>query len=285
MPSYDGHDGTPLHYDVLGDDSSDPVIVLAGGAARDPAYLGDLAGLSRPWRLCVPHLRGVGRSPAPSDVEAGSYWQQAADVDRLRAHLGLDRCMVAGHSAGTRVAISYAAQFPDRLAGLLLITPPAAYLVDVPSDAEALTTARRGEPGFEAALAAQRAGPDTSSDETFNAWQQAIAATGYAAWGEAEREHSRTGGRWHLDAARAFFSVEPPADLADRLGHVTAPALVVAGARDLVPEVAQATALAGLFPAGRVSVIDRCGHHPWVEQPAAFRRAVDPFLERVSDLA
>lgn len=78
------------------------------------------------------------------------------------------------------MAISYAAQFPARLAGLLLITPPAAYLVDVPSDAETLISARRGEPAFNDALATLRAGPDTSSAETFNAWQQAITAAGYA---------------------------------------------------------------------------------------------------------
>jgi len=35
------------------------------------------------------------------------------------------------------VAIAYAAQFADRVAGLLLITPPADYLVDEPSDADA----------------------------------------------------------------------------------------------------------------------------------------------------
>jgi len=126
VPIYEGDDGTLLHYDVLGDTSAGPVIVLAGGAARHPEYLGDLAGLSGRAQLCLPHLRGVGRSPVPVNVEQGSFWRQAADVDRLRAHLGLDRCLVAGHSAGTRVAMSYAAQFPARLAGLLLITPPAA---------------------------------------------------------------------------------------------------------------------------------------------------------------
>ncbi len=195
MPTYPGDDGTPLDYDVLGDArSACPVIVLAGGAARHPEYLGDLAGLSRRRRLIVPHLRGVGRSPAPADPDQGSFWRQASDSDRLRAHLGLDRCVLAGRSARTRMAIGYAAQFPDRLDGLILITPPAAYLVDVPSDAEAIIGGRRGEPVFDAAWAALKAGPDTSSDETFNAWQQAIAPTGYAAWGSGN-------GRTHAPAA------------------------------------------------------------------------------------
>jgi pimeloyl-ACP methyl ester carboxylesterase len=65
--------------------------------------------------------------------DRGSWWRQAEDVDRLRASLGLNRCAVVAHSAGTRLAIAYAAQFPDRLAALLLITPPASYLIEVRS--------------------------------------------------------------------------------------------------------------------------------------------------------
>lgn len=278
VPTYEGADGAQLHYDVLGNGTAYPLIVLAGGAAMHPQYLGDLAGMGARWRLCIPHLRGVGLSPAPVDATQGSFWGQAADVDGLRRHLGLQRCLVAGHSAGTRVAISYAAQFPHRVAGLLLITPPAAYLVDVPSDTEALISARRGEPAFDAALAARDAGPDLSSDETFNAWQQASAAVAYATWGETEQAHARSG-RWDLAAARAFFSVDPPGDLADRLREVTAPVLVIAGALDCSTGVAPVIALADLFPAGRAVVIDDCGHFPWVEQPAAFHRAVDPFVE------
>jgi len=74
---------------------------------------------------------------------------------------------VVAHSAGTRLAIAYAAQFADRLAALLLITSPASYLVDVASDASTLSAARMAEPAFAAAMSAFGAGPDTSSDETF----------------------------------------------------------------------------------------------------------------------
>jgi len=72
--------------------------------------------------------------------------------------------------------------------------------------------------------------------------------------------------------------VDPPADLAARLSDVTAPVLVIAGAEDCSAGVAPVTALAKLFPASEVVVIDRCGHFPWVEQPTDFRQAVDGFL-------
>jgi pimeloyl-ACP methyl ester carboxylesterase len=273
VPNFLAHDQVSLHYDEHGD--GPPVVALAGGAACHPSYLGDLAGL--PGRLLVPHLRGVGLSPAPDDPAAGSYWRQAADVEALREHLGLERLVLTGHSAGTRLAIAYAAQYPERVERLLLITPPTAYLVDVPSDSGPLVDARLLEPEFSAARAAREAGPDLTSEETFNDWQRACAPFGYAAWTAVEQDHARTM-HYYLDAARAYFSVEPPADLAERLGAVRAPVLVLAGAQDCTLGVAPVRALSGLFPAGELAVVDRCGHFPWVERPAEFRQAADAFL-------
>lgn len=277
MPTYQGDDGALLHYDELGRGSSSPLIVLAGGAGRHPEYLGDLAGLSEDHRLIVPHLRGVGLSGAAELGDRGSRWSQVDDVDRLRASLGLDRCVLVGHSAGTRLAIAYAARFPDRVAGMLLITPPASYLVDVPSDAAALAAARMGEPPFAAAMAALDAGPEPGGDEPFTAWQQVTAPFCYARWNDTAQAHARSG-RYFLAANRAFMSGDGPADLVDRLREVLAPTLVIAGAQDTITGVRPVVAVADLFPYGRAVVIEQSGHNPWVEQPAAFRAAVDPFL-------
>lgn len=282
MGTYQSDDGALLHYDLLGRTATSPLILLAGGAARHPEYLGDLAGLSECHQLIIPHLRGVGGSSAADLSGRGSWWHQAGDIDRLRTSLSLNQCAVVAHSAGTRLAIAYAAQFPDRLAALVLITPPASYLTDVPSDAPALKAARMAEPSFAAAIAASDAGPDTSSNETFNAWQQAIAPLCYATWNETAQGHARTG-RYALAAARAFLSGDAPPDLAGRLRDVRAPALVIAGAQDVIAGTAPVVAVAGLFPDGHAAVIEHCGHMPWVEQPAAFREVLDPFLAELDD--
>lgn len=277
MPTYEGADGSRLHYDLLGAGDEPPMLVLAGGAARDPEYLGNLAGLDEHHRLAIPHLRGVGRSGGSPIGELGSWWRQAADVDRLRSALDLERVVLIGHSAGTRIAVAYAAQFPDRVARLVLITPPPGYLVDVAPDLPAPVEARMGDPVVEAAVRAQQAGPDPSSDDTFNAWQQAIAPLCYATWGDVEQAHSRRG-TYALAAALAFFDTDPPDDLVARLGEVTAPTLVIAGAQDAIIGSAPVVAVADVFRDGRAVVIDECGHMPWVEQPAAFRAAIDPFV-------
>ncbi|SFP31965.1 Pimeloyl-ACP methyl ester carboxylesterase [Geodermatophilus dictyosporus] len=278
MPTFPARDGAVLSYDVLGD--GPPVLVLAGGAAAHPSYLGDLAGLSDRHRLVVPHLRGVGGSAGADLTRAGSRWAQADDVDRLREHLGLARCTVLAHSAGTRLAVAHAAAHPERLAGLVLVTPPAEYLVDVPSDAPAIAAARH-DAAFAEATAAAAGPPDLSGDEGFTAWRQASAALGYARWDATTRAHARTL-RYSLAAARAFMTGDGPPDLTDRLRAVQAPVLVVAGAQDAGTGLAPVLAVAELFPHGRSVVVEDCGHFPWVEQPDAFRAAVDPFLAGVA---
>ena len=281
MPHYTSSDGFALHYDdVPCAGAAFPLILLAGGAARHPSYLGDLAGLGDKYRLIVPHLRGVGLTKAPSSAEHGSWWGQAEDLEQLRVHLGLERLVLVAHSAGTRLAIAYAAQFPHHVAAVVLITPPAAYLVDEPTDAATLIERRRGDSDFDAALLALQAGPQTSDDHAFNAWQQNSAAVGYATWGETERSHAEVGD-WSLAAATAFFGVVPPHDLAARLNRMTAPVLVIAGAEDCLVGLAPVRALARLFPSGASATIEACGHYPWVEQPAAFRHVIDAFLDQV----
>jgi pimeloyl-ACP methyl ester carboxylesterase len=109
-----------------------------------------------------------------------------------------------------------------------------------------------------------------------------VAPLSYASFGPAERAHSAVG-EVRFAANRTFFSVDPPQDFAVRLGAVTAPVLVVAGAQDCGTGLAPVVALATLFPAGTVAVIEDCGHHPWVERPDAFRAAVDAFLAKATD--
>src|SRR5262249_42716120 len=76
-----------------------------------------------------------------------------------------------------------------------------------------------------------------------------VAPLAYATWGQRERNHAATG-RFSVAAMRAYFSVDPPSDLAVQLAGVAAPVQVVIGAEDCVTGVAPLLALSRLFPAG-----------------------------------
>ena len=279
MRSYLARDGARLHFDVR-DGVPAPVsatttIALAGGPARHPDYLGDLAGLNERTHLVVPHLRGVGRSPGASQ-EAMSFWAQAGDVTALLDHLEVDRAVLLGHSAGSRLAIAAALQAPERVAALVLVTPSSAPVAEQ-SDVEDLVRSRANDPVFAAAADACREQRVVDDDDAYTAWQHDMAPTTYARWGRVEEAHARAG-RWFLAAARAFRGPVPSGTW-EGLARVEVPVLVVLGNADCATGVVGGLALAAAFPAGRSVVIDQCGHYPWVERPAAFRAATDPFWE------
>ena len=273
MPTFLAADGTRLHHDEAGEGRT--LVVLPGGAGRHPDYLGDLADL--PGRRVTVHFRGAGNSPAAATTEAGSYWHQAHDLETLRVHLGLEHLDLVAHSAGTRAAVAYAAQYPDRVARMLLITPPVGYLTDTPSDVDEITAHRVGDPVFDRAMAAMREGPQDLTQDGFEAWQAMTAPASYAAWTAKEQAHAKVG-RTLWSTVRAFLSVTPPADLRERLSTATAKVRVIAGAEDATTGLAPVLAATRLFPDGEAVVIDDCGHYPWVEQPNSFRRAADPFV-------
>ena len=253
------------------------MVLLGGGPGRHPSYLGDLGGLAERRTLVMPFPRGVGPSPMPSDPVRASWWEEAADVDALRRHLRIERVTVVAHSAGTRTALAFAARYPASLERLVLITPPASWLVDDPSDVPAIRS-RRSDAAFTAALATAQQGPPTDADDdALTAWQRSIAPLSYAAWDTAQQAHSRVGG-WSAAAVDAFGRVDPPSTFATDLRAVRAPVRVIAGAEDAVVGVVGPLALTRLFRDGRGSTVDGAGHYPWIDRPVGTAEALEAAL-------
>jgi pimeloyl-ACP methyl ester carboxylesterase len=61
------------------------------------------------------------------------------------------------------------------------------------------------------------------------------------------------------------------------LPDVRVPVLFVHGEQDPLP-LRSTDTTAGLIPGSRVATIPDCSHFPWLEQPAAFRSAVEELL-------
>ena len=142
---------------------------------------------------------------------------------------------------------------------------------------ESIIETRRGEPWFDDFQKIRSALKQVSSYAEFRELAPLTAPLGYARWDERARAHEAVGD-WFDPAGEAFFGGAPDPRMADKLAAVHAPVLAVAGRQDALVGLAPVLALAELFPAGRSVVINDAGHYPWVEQPHAFRRAVDEFF-------
>lgn len=263
-------DGREIWITRIGSSDDTPLLVLPGGPCRDPEYLGDLAGLAGVRPLAILHVRGTSRTGGTSS----GWWRDAADAVAALDRLGLVTADVLAHSAGTRLALSLATQYPGRVRSLALITPPSTWLSGVDHDGAVLVE-NRAEPEVAEAYASML-GPDPLDEEAFQrAWKREQPA-GYGHWTERERVHAPVG-RMSLAASAAWFD-DIPSDARERILRASLPpTLVVGGALDILTGVAPLRAFAERLGAG-LEMIPEAGHYPWVEQPTAFRRAVDPWV-------
>ena len=87
-----------LHYEQCGNPDGKPVVVLHGGPGagcnakmrrfHDPAK----------YRIVLFDQRGSGRSAPHADLVDNTTWHLVADIEQLRAKLGIERWQVFGSS-------------------------------------------------------------------------------------------------------------------------------------------------------------------------------------------
>ncbi|MFD6419529.1 alpha/beta fold hydrolase [Streptomyces sp. NPDC060194] len=282
MPFYRAYDDAELAYRELGDPASPPLVCLAGGPGRDAAYLGDLGGLDRTYRLIVPDARGTGDSPLPSDPGRYAFPSLAEDVESLREHLGLDRIAILAHDAAAATAQAYAASHPLRTGRLVLVAPGARLQGALPEDARRIFDARRGEAWWPDAAAAVEELARTTDFAAARALLPRVAPMAYGTWGPAQRAHAEAEPGQIRPVPRAGFwqGVDDHARIAllERVREAHCPALVVTGEHDAVAGIRSGELVAETFPGGDVLLMSGVGHYPWVDDPDAFADAVHAFL-------
>ncbi len=117
LPVSDAHE---LYFEESGRPEGTPIVFLHGGPG---------AG-SSPWqrqffdpaayRIVLFDQRGCGKSTPHATIEANTTWDLVADMERLRAHLGVERWVVFGGSWGSTLALAYAEMHRERVRALVL---------------------------------------------------------------------------------------------------------------------------------------------------------------------
>jgi proline iminopeptidase len=109
-----------LYYEESGNPKGKAVVFLHGGpgGATDPAMrrFFDPKG----YRIVLFDQRGCGASRPHAELRENTTWDLVADIEKLRAHLGLERWMVFGGSWGSTLALAYAQRHPERVTELVL---------------------------------------------------------------------------------------------------------------------------------------------------------------------
>ncbi|MCP3054716.1 prolyl aminopeptidase [Aurantimonas marianensis] len=113
-------DGHQLYYELCGNPQGLPVVFLHGGpgsgASSQHRRLFDPAR----YRILLFDQRGCGRSTPLGRLDENTTWHLVADMERLRALLGVKRWLLFGGSWGATLALAYAETHPERVAGMIL---------------------------------------------------------------------------------------------------------------------------------------------------------------------
>ncbi|RZZ85462.1 prolyl aminopeptidase [Pseudoxanthomonas winnipegensis] len=109
-----------LYFEQCGNPRGKPVVMLHGGPGggcnakmrqfHDPAK----------YRIVLFDQRGSGRSRPHADLVDNTTWDLVADIEKLRAHLGIETWQVFGGSWGSTLALAYAQTHPQRVTELVL---------------------------------------------------------------------------------------------------------------------------------------------------------------------
>ena len=257
-----------------------PVLVVPGAAWLDR----DLTPLSDEFRVVFYDLRGRGHSPPVQRGAGMRIEHDVADLERVRARIGVESMSIFGWAYRGGVAVRYALEHPERVERLVLVAPLPArrephwkvYRRRLLARSDAGELARIDEIR---ASGLKRRNPELYSRRVTNASLRLFVS---------DPDHL---GRMDSDPC-VLPNLDP--DVTARLGGeilealgawdwrkelegLRTPTLIVHGSRDLIP-IESSREYAKRLPNARLLEIEGVAHMPWLERPSEFFPAVRSFL-------
>jgi proline iminopeptidase len=212
---------------------------------------------------------------------------QIADIERIRQILGDEKLILIGHSWGGFLASLYAAEFPEHVEALILVSPANTLVMPQPDAESDLFAAVRAKlPADEQAeydafmeeylnfnTLFQKSEADlVAMNEQFGKYYLKIMDVDM----EAELPSQGKPGGWMVWAG--YVSMGQRHDYRAALREVAAPVLVIHGADDLQSE-SVSRLYADAFPNAEFAVIENADHFSFEDQPDQFASIVQSFLE------
>jgi pimeloyl-ACP methyl ester carboxylesterase len=210
------------------------------------------------FTYCCPAYRGMGKSRAI----AGKYTMDeiAADAIAVADALGWDRFALIGHSMGGMAVQNVLRKAPERVRGLVAVTPVPAS--GVPLEGETLALFE----GAAADLGKREAILDFSTGNRLSpTWIRRMAKQ---SWDNADPA-----------AFAAYLTAWTRTDISAAVKGLPTRVLAIVGENDasLTPEVMKATYLAS-YPNAALEILANCGHYPMDEVPVILTTVMERFL-------
>jgi len=273
-------DGVTIAYHVAGEG---PVCLAhPGGPGAEWTYL-RMPLVEKTFTMIYIEPVGTGASgklAKPTDYQVPKYVEM---LEGLRAHLGLDRVYVLGHSHGGFVAQLYALTHPDRMRGLILYDTSPTTGPDWQADVVANLKWFEKEPWFADASKALAEEGTAATDADLTAIFHREAPLYFAHYTRRRGELDPMIAKIKIAAAPTKASepgpsgVAPPFDVTSKLGQIQCPTLIVVGEKDFICSQKMAERLHQGIHGSQLVVLGQSGHMGHVEEPEQFASAIARF--------
>lgn len=260
-----------------------PIIVLHGGPGLDQTYLQpQMLALAKNHEVIFYDQRGAGKSLEPNFSPAQINIEQfTKDLEELRKQLKLDKFILLGHSWGGLLAMNYSVNYPEHLAGLILLsTTPADYAGQQAYIEEfakrTLSIKNEITPLFD-----HQAFRKLSSSQISKLYRTIFSVYFYDPQNVAKlnlsiNKESAIGG----DRVREIMmkTSNPNTNLFAQLTKLNVPSLVIHGQQDIIP-LWTAQKIKNTIPDAQILILKKCGHFPYIEKPNELFDQINYFLE------
>lgn len=109
-----------LYFEEVGNPLGTPVVFLhggpGGGISPDHRRFFD----PNHYRIILFDQRGCGQSTPHAELRENTTWDLVSDIEKIRAHLGIEKWIVFGGSWGSTLALAYAITHGERVKALCL---------------------------------------------------------------------------------------------------------------------------------------------------------------------
>lgn len=260
--------GVNLYYEVAG--KGEAVILLHGSNNSSQSWVNQIPVLSPQYQVIALDYRGNGKSAAPPRENEYSIEIFASDVFGLLKMLKVEKCCPVGHSLGGFIALQFALEHPDMLAGLVLVdtssgqfTRPLGY-TELQQQLDALARSQGMEAVFEFNIA-----NNPLMRQRFQEHPELKEA--------ARRRMLMTSVDGYIYTARAINKWPP---VTPRLAEIKVPTLIFWGEED-IGFTNPTQILKNGIANSELLTVKGAGHSPHEETPDVFNKTLLKFLDRV----
>jgi proline iminopeptidase len=109
-----------MYWEQSGNPHGVPVVFLHGGPGAGSAPNHRRFFDPDHYNIVIFDQRGAGRSTPLGELRDNTTPLLIADIEKLRVHLGIERCLVFGGSWGSTLALAYGEAHPERCIGFVL---------------------------------------------------------------------------------------------------------------------------------------------------------------------